>query len=206
MLTFDDQKHEYRHNGAVVPGVTGILSPLINLSFVHPEVLAAAQEFGTAVHLACELHDRDQLDMEALDPALVPYLDGWMQFCQDHQCVWEGIEERVYHPTLRYAGTLDRCGRVDGCLAVVDIKSGTSLFSSVGPQLAAYAHAATAQVGHPALAASFKRYAVRLYPNGYELKQYTDPTDWAVFASLVTIRNFCSQNNITPNFKELSHA
>ena len=205
MLTFDDQKHEYRYNGAVVPGVTGILSPLIDLRFVNHEVLAAAQDFGTAVHLACELHDQRRLDHATLDPALSPYLDGWMQFNQDHQCVWNGIEERVYHPTMRYAGTLDRRGKVDGRGAIVDIKSGTSLFASVGPQLAAYSQAIAAQSGRAAMACADQRFAVRLFPGGYELKQYTSPMDWAVFASLITLRNFCSQHTITPNFKELSY-
>lgn len=206
MLTFDADKHEYRYNGTKVPGVTGILSPLIDLSFVNGDVLAAAQDFGTAVHLACELHDMGKLDIAALDLELAPYLDGWVQFCEDHHCAWEGIEERLYHPTMRYAGTLDRRGMVDGRQAVVDIKSGTSLFASVGPQLAAYAHGIAAEHGKPAMGTAYRRFAVRLYPGGYELKEYTSPADWAVFASLITLRTFCDQHRVTPKFKELSHA
>lgn len=198
MLTFDPVKHEYRWNGAVVPSVTQILAPLTDLSFVDQDVLRRAKAFGTAVHYACELHDTGRLDEDALDPQLRPYLNGWRRFCAEHECVWDLVESRVYHPTLRYAGTLDRRGNVDGHPSMVDIKSGTSLYPSVGPQLAAYTHASTTTP------TAYRRYAVRLYPDGYELKQYTSPLDWPTFASLVTLRNFCGQHRIT--MKEVSHA
>jgi len=126
----------------------------------------------------------------------VPYLVGWRKFSKESYVHWQRVETRVYSPTLRYAGTLDRKGLVFGEMSIVDIKSGTSLLPSVGPQLAAYAHA------DDPIGRATKRYAVRLYPEGYELKQYTSPTDWPVFASLVTLRQFCAQHRITPNFKE----
>lgn len=198
MLTFDEAKHEYRFNGAVVPSVTQVLRPLMDLDHVDADLLRRASEFGTAVHLACELSDLNQLDEAALDPALAPYLAGWRKFSREYGCVWDAIETRVYHPTLRYAGTLDRRGLVGGNLAYVDIKSGTALYPSVGPQLAAYA---TADSGNPG---ARKRYAVRLFEDGYELKEYTSPLDWPTFASLITIRNFCNLHRIT--MKEISHA
>jgi hypothetical protein len=198
MLTFDPGAHKYFWNGQPVPGVTSILQPLMSMEFVDPDVLRRAQDFGTAVHYACELHDTARLDEDALDPELLPYLNGWRKFCREHACVWDLIEERVYHPTLRYAGTLDRRGLVDGYPSMVDIKSGTSLYPSVGPQLAAYTHASSPTP------AAYRRFAVRLYPEGFELKQYTSPMDWPTFASLITIRNFCNQHRIT--MKEISHA
>lgn len=200
MLTFDAAKHEYRDGGKVIPSVTQILQPLSNFDFVDPDVLAAAQDFGTAVHLACELDDNGTLDESALDPELLPYLLGWRKFMTEHHCKWEATELKVYHHAMGYAGTLDRVGLVDGDRSMVDIKSGTRLFPSTGPQTAAYAQAYA-----PLSARSFKRYAVRLFPNGYELKQYTSPTDWATFASLITLQTFCSQHAITLNFKERSH-
>lgn len=190
VLTFDAEKHEYRVDGQVVPSVTQILRPLMDFSFVKPEVLESAANFGTAVHRACELDDLGELDTEKLDPALGPYLAGWRMFCAEHECKWEAIEKAVLHGSMRYAGTLDRAGRVHGESSLVDIKSGTSLMPTVGPQLAAYARAYDPQ------GAFLKRYAVRLYPGGYELKAYTDPSDWPTFASLVTIRQFCERHNL----------
>lgn len=194
-LTFDADTHTYRFDGVVVPGVTTILKPLTDFSAVPPHVLDAASAFGTAVHLACELDDVGTLDEDQLDPALAPYLDAWRKFSAEHAVQWDQIEQRVYHPTMRYAGTLDRFGRVDGDLTVVDIKSSVQLYPSVGPQLAAYANA----LMHPYA----KRMAVQLKADGtYVAKPYTDPSDWPMFASLLTVRTWCARHSITPNFKD----
>jgi hypothetical protein len=196
MLTFDPIKHEYRDiDGRVVPSVTQILAPLNNFDAVHPDVLAAAQQFGTAVHRACELYDLGTLNIASLDPALLPYLDAWRRFKKDHSTVWHKVEYRLHHQAMGYAGTPDRLGEVEGDMAVVDIKTGTALMPSVGPQLAAYAHAYSRD------ARAIKRYAVRLHEGGYEVQWYTDPLDWTTFASLLTLRTFCARHNITPNYR-----
>ena len=194
-LTFDEATHTYRFNGNVVPGVTSVLSPLTDFSRVPPHVLEAASNFGKAVHMACELDDLGTLDEAALDPALVPYLQGWRKFSTDYAVEWDLIEEPVYHATMNYAGTPDRFGNVKGEFTVVDIKSTAQLYPSVGPQLSAYANAK----GNPFA----KRLAVQLKADGtYVAKPYADPTDWPVFASLLTLRNWCARNSITPNFKD----
>ncbi len=195
MLTFDEASHTYRYNGIVVPGVTTILSPLTDFSRVPPHVLRAAADFGTAVHLACELDDLGDLDESALDPALVPYLTAWRKFSADYEVQWELIEKQVHHKTMGYAGTLDRQGRVKGLATVLDIKSSAQLYPSVGPQLAAYQQASERP--------SVQRMAVQLKADGtYVAKTYTDMTDWPVFASLLTLRAWCTQHSITPNFKD----
>lgn len=191
-LTFDEASHTYRFNGNVVPGVTSVLSPLTDFSRVPPHVLEAASNFGKAVHRACELDDLGELDEAALDAALVPYLQAWRKFSAEHAVEWDQIEQPIYHPTLRYAGTPDRFGKVRGQIAVVDIKSTAALYPAVGPQLSAYAHALV----HPYA----DRIAVQLKADGtYVAKPYTDPADFPVFASLLTLRNWCARHSITPN-------
>jgi hypothetical protein len=193
----DEASHTYTLGGAKVPGVTSILEPLSNLQFVDPDVLRAAGDFGTAVHLACELDDKGELDEEALDPALAPYLLAWRRFSKDHAVRWALIEEVVHNPQMGYAGKLDRYGEVAGAEAVVDLKSSAVLYPTVGPQLAAYAKAI------PGAGPLVQRIGVLLRPDGaYQAKKYTSPTDWAVFASLITLRNFCAAHSITPNFRE----
>jgi hypothetical protein len=205
-LNFDEGSHTYRYAGEVVPSVTQVLKPLMNLDFVDPEVLAAAAAFGVAVHKACELDDLDQLDEESLDPELAPYLSAWRKFSADYGVIWSAIEAKVYHPQLRYAGTLDRYGLVKDkpggrhVPTMVDIKSGTRLFPSVGPQLAAYHRALNES------SVTTRRLAVQLKPDAtYVAKWHSEPTDFAVFASLLTLRNWCAKHQITPNFKEQSH-
>lgn len=194
-LTFDAETHVYRFKGEVVPSVTGILKPLQDFSSVPVSVLEAASNFGTAVHLACELWDKNVLDEDLLDPALAPYLAGWKQFSADHAVEWEMIEEQVYHPGLRYAGTLDRYGMVSGDRTVLDIKSSAGLYPAVGPQLAAYKNAI------PFCPVTAARMAVQLKADGsYVAKKYTDRTDWPLFASLVTVRNWSLSHNVTPKY------
>jgi hypothetical protein len=194
-LTFDEASHTYHFGGQVVPGVTSILSPLTDFSRVPPAVLEAASQFGKAVHRACELDDLGTLDEDSLDPALKPYLQAWRKFSAEHQVQWDVIEEPVYHATMRYAGTPDRFGLVNGVRTVVDIKSTAQLYPAVGPQLSAYANA---------LLEPFAiRMAVQLKADGtYVAKTYKDPTDWPMFASLLTLRTWCKQHSITPNFKD----
>lgn len=193
VLTFDEASHTYYFGGQVVPGVTSILSPLTDFSRVPPAVLEAASQFGKAVHLACELDDLGTLDEASLDPALTPYLYAWRMFSAEHSVEWEQIELPIYHTALRYAGTPDRIGKVNGMRAVVDIKSTAQLYPSVGPQLAAYASASNEQYA--------KRIGVQLKSDGtYVAKTYDDPTDFPVFASLLTVRNWCARHSITPNF------
>lgn len=198
-LTFDEVSHTYRINGQVVPGVTSVLAPLTNYDSVPAHVLQAAADFGKAVHRACELDDLgdlDDLDEATLDPALAPYLNAWRAFCADHSAQWEQIEAPVHHQALRYAGTPDRIGALRGLRAVVDIKTTAKLYPSVGPQLAAYREAA-------AMPTYALRVAVQLKADGtYTKKTYTDPNDWPVFCSLLTLRNWCALHSITPTFKD----
>lgn len=197
-FTFDEESHTYRYDGIVVPGVTSILKPLTSYDSVPAAVLDAASQFGKAVHRACELDDLGVLDESTLDDALLPYLMAWRKFSEDFSVQWEVIESPMYHMTMRYAGTADRIGKVRRLSAVVDIKTTYELMPTNGPQLAAYA-----RLHDPALGNLLDRMAVQLKADGtYVAKAYKDPTDWPMFASLLTLRTWCKQHSITPNFKD----
>lgn len=198
VLTFDEATHTYRFGGQVVPGVTSILKPLTNYDSVPASVLDAASQFGKAVHRACELDDLGELDEATLDDALLPYLQAWRKFSADYAVKWEVIETPMYHQVLRYAGTADRIGKVKGLSAVVDIKTTYELMPTNGPQLAAYAALHDPQMGF-----LLNRIGVQLKADGtYVAKPYKDPSDWPVFASLLTLRNWCALHSITPTFKD----
>lgn len=189
---FNTERHEYRVDGAIVPSVTRIISPLYNFDMVGEELLRLAAERGSAVHKATELFDRDDLDEESLDPQLVPYLEAWKRFRAETGFVPELIERQVYDSIHGYAGTLDRVALLGRTRAVVDIKTGSSLHPAVGVQLAAY-QAALGKEGIQALG----RYAVQLRPNGtYRLEQYTSPHDLPTFFALMTIARFKERNHV----------
>lgn len=199
MLQFDSDLHEYRFGGINVPGVTSVLAPLVDYSMVNQELLERARVLGQAVHLATELYDQGTLDTDSLDPVLVPYLDAWIRFRKEVDFQPIGIEQRVYHPIYRYAGTLDRTGLVRGNMAVLDIKKMLVLGPVIGVQLAAYQNALnvvrpSVETPYPVRIAD--RYALGLQADGtYRLQQYQDPADWSTFLSLLNIKNWKAKHN-----------
>ena len=112
MLEFIETTHTYLLDKEVVPSVTQLLKPLQDLSGIPPHVLAKACEFGINVHKAVHLYLLDELDMDALYPALIPPLDAFRRW-QDKEGVefflneWPRIEQPLAHTKLCYAGTPD---------------------------------------------------------------------------------------------------
>ncbi len=186
-LDFDPDTHVYKAEGVVIPSVTGIIAGLNDFRFVDPDVLHASAAFGTAVHRMCELYDQDNLDMDSLSPALLPYLTAWQRFLIETNALILEIEQRYFHKSLGYAGTLDRLLQINGRKVLVDIKTVSRLSPVVGIQLAAYQNLLAANTEHVYV----DRAAVRLLDDGtYRFQMYTDVTDWPVFVSLLTLHSW----------------
>jgi len=177
-LQFEAERHIYRFNGRIVPGVTSVLEPLQYLDGVPWAVLEAAREFGTHVHLACHLWNQNLLNRAALDPALEPYLDDWITFLSESGFKVTASEEKLYSKVWGYAGTADAFGLWRGTTWVLDIKSGI-VPDTVGPQLAAYQHAAAEKPR--------RRLCVQLTGRGYKLHEQKDLSDFALFTSALNI-------------------
>ena len=187
-LSFQPDTHTYRFGNRVVPSVTQVLEPLQQLQGVSRETLALAQEFGTHVHLACHLHNVGELDRDALDPHLAPYLDGWIQFLSQTGFRVTYSEHRVYHARLAYAGTADVIGIWNRETCVIDIKSG-QVPGTVGAQLAGYQVALT----YDGIQAS-RRLCVQLTGDGgYKLHPQKDPSDWALFTSALNVYRYLNK-------------
>lgn len=176
-LVFDEDRHEYRMDGRLVESVTRVLSVAHSFDGVPKSILEPAQQRGTAAHLACEFDDQGDLDEESLSPQLDALLQGWRKFRKDFRPRWLGIESRLYHRTLGYAGTADRFADIGGKVWCIDIKTSKVAHPSWGMQTAAYSHAA----GVPDAA----RMTVRLTPGGYHVDQWSDPDDWDAFRGLL---------------------
>jgi hypothetical protein len=185
MLDFDPAAHVYRWGGKIVPGVTTVLRGLHSMAGVPIEILEAAQQRGTDVHAACEFLDQDDLDEDSLTDQTRGYVSGYRRFLADCEPNYSGIEERVYHTVLGFAGTLDRRGELTyqgaRTQAVIDIKTSAQAYPIAWePQLAAYAHAA----GIPAV----RRFTLQLRPDGtYLMRECSDPSAWPVFVALLTL-------------------
>lgn len=189
-LQFDAASHRYTRAGRNLPSVTTVLEEqLRELEGVPERYYKAAGEFGQHVHEACNLHNRGRLDWSSLDPKLAPYLHAFENFRIASGVQILASEQRVYHPTLGYAGTLDILGLLPGRSrpSIFDIKSPVVLPRSVGAQTAAYREAKVA-CGQPC---DPTRYAIHLKSDGtYELKKLTSPADWNLFLSCLNVYKF----------------
>jgi len=195
---FDAAVHQYTLDGQVLPSVTGILKPLQNFYGVPPDVLQAKAALGTAVHRACELLDNDDLDQESEEgrAGLVPiagYLDGYKKFKAELEPVVLENETQQYHPVHLYAGTIDRRYTIKHDLWDIDLKSTVAMSPVVGLQTAAYSEMFKAN----GVRGKARRGALQLFPDGkYKLHEFKDPSDFAVFLSLLNVHRFKERHSL----------
>lgn len=197
-LSFDEASHTYRWDGKLVPSVTQILKPISpDFRKVPSEVLERARQLGVAVDHTITLFELDDLDEDSLDPQLAAYLDGWKRLKAMAQIEVLGVQERVYHPTLGYAGTMDIRANVAGFGAVLDVKRTFAIPASVGPQTAAYAEAwNAADTIAPRI---HQRFAVHLKPRPTgsilgKIEPLTRASDKNVFVSCLNIWRFNNEH------------
>lgn len=189
-LTFDEAEHRYAVDDVPVPSVTQVLNDIIGeYRHVDPDVLEAARQFGTHAHQATDLFDKGELDHDSLDVALLPYLNGWREFLIDHRARVIESELRVYHPTLRVAGTLDKLVDWNG-LCQIDLKTGI-VPRTVGLQTSAYQELLSF---HPKFTTRVRRrYCLQLtgleFPS-YRLFPQKNLGDWPLFVSCLNVFRF----------------
>lgn len=197
ILTFDEASHAYRVGGVVRPSTTQVLSRLHDFGMVSAEVLKAAQERGTAVHLLTQYHDEGDLDPDSVDPDFAGYLEGWVKFCRDRNAKWKHVEWRGYSKRYGYAGTMDRVGWLQAPMTrglmpwVIDVKTGAQAHRVWGMQTAAYRQL----IGeHDPAWITARRGTVQLRADGtYNFLAWDDPDDWPAFVSLINLTNWINK-------------
>lgn len=184
MLTFDADSHTYRFCGKVVPSVTQILDGFVDLSFIPRDVLERKRQIGTAVHKAIELDTAGELDEDSIDESWGGYFMGWRKFRAESGFEVSSSEQQLYSQKYGFAGTCDLIGTLPKAgLALIDAKTTTMLYPTVGPQTAAYAELANCPKA--------KRYALQLTPDGkYDLAPLTNRNDWSVFQAALILHNW----------------
>jgi hypothetical protein len=163
-IDFDPIEHKYKIDGKPTPSVTQILG-LANLyEFIDKQLLDKAGRFGTAVHKATELFDQDRLNMETLDVALIPYLEGWKMFLTESKfSILQS--ENIVGSSFGYAGAYDRVGYLNDQLTMLEIKTTAAVPRTTRLQLAAYKHAYEEMTG----LIIKQRLCVRIKPLGYSM-------------------------------------
>lgn len=144
-LSFFEQDHRYELDGKPVPSVTTVLSFGRNLDHIP----AWTAHRGTALHLASEYYDANDLDMESVDDLVRPHLDAYIEWHRRTEPTFIMTEEKVWGELdgMLFCGTIDRVMlHRRGHHLVIDLKSGAPR-SEHGLQLAAYRHAYMQRTG-----------------------------------------------------------
>jgi len=191
-LEFDAGRHEYRVAGVLFPSVTAVLEPFgEDWGVVPASILDAAAAFGRHVHEACHLFNRGELDMAALDPALAPYVAQYQCFLEETGAVPIASELPVYHPVLKYAGTLDVVVEWRRRACLIDLKTAASVPRTAGPQTAAYEQAGVACGAFKARGQwRLDRYCLHLQPDRYKAIRLSQQTDWNIFQAALTLHHW----------------
>jgi hypothetical protein len=134
------------------------------------------------------MYDRDDLDMDTLDPVLAPYVRAWIAFRNDAGFMPASVEKIIHNRTYGYAGTLDVVGKIPGASNwLIDRKTGTAQSWSA-LQTAAYAEC----FNEP-----HRRGVVELDGEGkYRLIEHKDRNDIKVFLAALAVVNWNRNNKI----------
>lgn len=138
MLAFNEERHEYKLNGIILPSVTQVIKSagLSDFGDVNPDLLKRASNFGKVVHRIIELKYKGNLDESSVDDSLKGHISQWDEFVHQFNFKSER-QETLWHHNMGYAGTIDHIGEIGDKSALVDIKTGTPRESDI-IQICAY--------------------------------------------------------------------
>ena len=184
MLTFDEATHTYTLDGVQLPSVTEVTRfCAYDYKSDRPWLAEAAARRGTAVHEACALIDYGEEPEET--PEIAGYLKAYRRFLKDWKPEWELIEHPMGSLEAGYAGTLDRCGILNGGPAILDIKTGQLYDAALKAQLAGYYTLYDTTVK---LCPDMRFYALKLSKDGtYELREV--PYNSSILAACITLHH-----------------
>lgn len=183
---YDPDTHTYWLGARRLLGVSEVINGagLKDFSGIPAETLEHARLRGIAVHDACHFLDENDLDWSSVSGEIEPYVKAWERFKKDTGAVVESCEVASYHPTLFYAGRLDRIVRFPMARTAMLLDLKTYKPDAVtGVQLAAYANLQ----GLPVI-----RAGLWLKDTGkYSLTEFNDENgDWSVFLMALKLAQF----------------
>jgi len=188
-LTFDDEHHIYRLDGIIIPSVSSIMAPLSSAEYkgISEKTLNHAANRGTSIHNSIE--NWIKFEIEDVEPEYQGYFDAFRSWYEKYKPVIIGSECRVYHPLLKYGGTIDILAYVEDKLTLVDIKNTYALNDMLcGVQLEAYTQA---MVSH-GIKVEAKRILHLKKDGSYGYPEYPakDGNRWRVFGGLKTVYDY----------------
>ncbi len=191
-LLFDKDKHEYRHNNIILPGVTSILEsgglkePYANISGTTGK--------GTRIHHYCEYMDQDDLDWSVISKSDLPYVEAYKDFKNKTGFKPRLIESPQHSHEHEYATVIDRTGVFDFNLVFkyVTLHQGMEVLLEIktfpkqkwwGVQLAGQRTAYTPM--------TINRIALELRKSGrWKLHEFNDPDDYDCWFACLDIHKW----------------
>ena len=117
----------------------------VGIAKAHSRSASKAAGIGTTVHdyvekfiLSCLHMDYDPPDLPENKKAQKS-IDAFYKWLEVSNVKWISTEERLFHPELKYAGTVDAVAEVDGEFCVIDFKTSAKIYPEHKIQCAAYA-------------------------------------------------------------------
>ena len=123
LLSFSPDDHVYEVDGEIIPSVSEVIRFITREIYteVDQATLDRAADRGTRAHKATEVLDKyGEVDC---DDDIIPYVTAYINFRAEHGCEWDKIEWSGYDPERKVAGTIDRCGIIDGKVTILDVKT-----------------------------------------------------------------------------------
>lgn len=197
MFRFQSEGHKYFYGDDEILSVTTVLAKAGMVSRFAKSSMAAT--FGTAVHKAIELLEKDRLG--EYDEAIQPWLDAWELFRanrQDLSVMEEYVEQPMFSARWRFAGTPDFVFHNDkGAIIYVDLKTG--VFQPYW-ELQAAAYAQLFEENIPDCKATrVERMALILREGTFEVKQFKKERHvpcFGLFMSALNILNWRTAHNL----------
>lgn len=180
-LTYNDELHEYRWHGEIVPSVTQVLKEagLIDDSFFTED----GKNRGIAFHEALHYEIHNDLDMNSVHEIIQPFIQAWLKFRSDTSFspLIEHCEKPRLNSLFKYAGKPDVVGFMNGSLILLDAKTGTSKTADL--QTAAYEQLdELRELG-------LRRFSLQLTKQAtYKLTEHKNPNDFLRFCSFLSCK------------------
>lgn len=202
-ITFNEAKHQYTLNGAVVPSVTQILGCLRKEQLETwrgklgneeaDRQMKESGDLGTAVHDLCQ---QVNVSLRAGEPERIPDLledcNEAVRLMVEAYAAWAiknlreitCIEKTIGSETYQYAGRVDLMAWMNGDdnPAVIDLKTSAACWPEMALQLSGYGAAAVEMGLLPNN--NYRRLIVRLdkkEPGKMEVKEFTGAQDFNTF-------------------------
>lgn len=186
-VEYDDPTHTYRVNGVVFPSVSTVLGMFADFSRVPKDVLEYKRKIGKATHKAIELYEATTLDVDSVDPTVMPYLESYIKFQTMKPFQVVAAEQIVYSKKHRIAGRLDFNVVFDGSPDIwqIDAKCVAQMAPETALQTSAYV-ACWEEMGRDKIK---RRGGLQLQPDGSiaKLFPYKDKSDFQVYLNALNL-------------------